>query len=73
MVLRWLTKEINNVNQINLHLNDTDFKLHAASQNLNAKIEHRDRLREIVNQDMTNYSLKNVLWSEWYEGNYANS
>lgn len=70
MVIEWLTREINDVTQFNLHLNDTDFKRYAESNNLKEKNNHRDSLREIVNQDLVLYGLKHVNWQSWASGNY---
>ena len=71
MVIKWLNKEINDVTQFNLHLNDTDFKHYSEAQNLQQKTSHRDGLREIINQDMTRYGLKNTPWSDWANGNFT--
>lgn len=71
MVIEWLTREINDVTQFNLHLNSTDFKRYAEANNLKEKTNHRDSLREIVNQDMTTYGLKHVDWKAWSTGNYG--
>jgi hypothetical protein len=70
MVIQWLLKEIQNVSQMNLHLNDTDFKRYSEAQNLREKSEYYNRLREIVNQDMVDYGLKNTPWTEWIAGNF---
>jgi len=73
MSIQWLNKEINNVTQINLHLNDTDFKHYAESQNLKEKVAHRDGLREIYNQDIVDYGLINIDWTAWGSGNYGDA
>jgi hypothetical protein len=70
MALKWLTKEVNDVNQFTLHLTDTDFKHYSEAQNLKEKIEHRDRMREIIDQKMLSYGLKNAPWSTWAGGSY---
>ena len=70
MVIEWLTREINDVTQFNLHLNDTDFKRYAEANNLKEKNNHRDSLREIVNQDLVLYGLKHTNWQSWASGNY---
>jgi hypothetical protein len=71
MTIKWLNKQINNVTQFNLLLNDTDFKRYSEAQNLTAKVSHRDRLREIVDHDMLKYSLKNTNWTNWQNGVYT--
>ena len=71
MIIKWLDKQINNVTQFNLLLSDTDFRRYSEAQNLTAKVSHRNQLREIVNQNMLKYSLKNTSWTDWANGNYV--
>jgi len=69
--ISWLNNAINDINQIQLHLNDTDFKHYAEGQNLKEKTAHRDKMREMVKQDEVDYGLKNTPWSSWISGNYG--
>jgi hypothetical protein len=71
MIVQWMVKEIQDVSQFQLKLNDTDFKHYAESQNLKEKSEYMNRIREIVNQNMTNYGVSNIPWSDWAAGNYG--
>ena len=71
MAIQWLKKEIQNVSQINVHLTDKNFKHYAEGQNLKEKSEYMNRLREIVNQDMAEYGIKNIPWSEWKVGEFG--
>ena len=71
MTIEWMNKEIQNISQFNLLLNDTDFKIHAAGQNLREKSEYKDRLRETVSQDMVDYGISNISWSDWADGEYG--
>lgn len=66
--IEWFEKEINDVTQFNLHLNNTDFKHYAESQNLKEKSDRADKLREKIAQDMTDYEIGNVDWSAWRSG-----
>jgi hypothetical protein len=70
-VIEWLNSKILDITQLNLHLNDTDFKRYSEAQNLTAKMNTRNILRETINQDMENYSIKNIPWSDWMSGNYG--
>jgi len=71
MVLEWMQKKINNVNQFELHLNDNDFKHFSEAQNLNGKLNMRNMFREIVDRDMTIYGIKsNTDWDSWRAGVY---
>lgn len=67
MVEKWLEKEIQDVNQMNLHLQDRDFKVYSESQNLREKSFHLDKVKEYNSQRMTTYSFNNVDWN-WLSG-----
>lgn len=71
MVIEWLNSKILDVTQMQIHLNDTDFKHYSEAQNLTAKMNARNVMQESVNQDMTNYELKNVNWLNWQNQNYS--
>jgi hypothetical protein len=70
VIVSWLSREINDVSQINLSMNDGDFKRYAEGQNLKEKTEHHNKLREMVNQDMLDYGFRNVDWASWGSGIY---
>lgn len=70
MVYEWLQKNIQDIRQMNLHLNDTDFKHYSEQENLKGKMNHSHSIREIISQDMTSYELKNVDWTSWASGVY---
>lgn len=67
-VIEWMTPKILDITQMELHLNSTDFEHYAEQQNLKGKIEVQNILRERVNQDSTNYGLKNIPWDKWANG-----
>jgi len=69
--IEWFKKEIQDVTQFNLHLNDTDFKHYAEGQYLKEKSEFYDREREKINQEMVDYSLKHTDWVAWANGNFG--
>ena len=71
MVEAWLNRVCLDITQMNLTLNDNDFKHFAEEKNLEKKIETRDRQREINAQQMWDYDFKNVPWTDWASGNYA--
>jgi hypothetical protein len=71
MVLKWWEREINNTTQINLHLNDREFKHYAEGENLKQKSERANQLREIVKQDMVDYGFKHVDWKAWANGDFG--
>lgn len=70
MVLAWLDWNNSNIIEMNLALNDTDFKRFSEEKNLREKTMYADRLREKVNQDMVDYGLKRTPFKEWAAGNY---
>ena len=70
LVIEWMNSKILDVTQMQLHLNDTDFKHYAEGQNLKEKINAREILRETINQDMENYGIKQIPWSDWINGNF---
>jgi hypothetical protein len=69
-VIMWMDSQILDVRQMSLFLSDTDFKTFSQAQNLKAKIDAQNMLREKVNQDMTNYELKSIDWDAWAAGTY---
>lgn len=71
MVIQWLTKEIQNITQMNNFLSDTDFKMFSNSQNLREKSTYKDKLKEEINQEMLKYGLKNTPWDNWNLGVFS--
>ena len=70
LVIEWLSSKILDVTQMQLHLNDTDFRHYSEAQNLKEKMSAREILREVVNQDMQNYGIKRIPWEDWAGGNF---
>jgi hypothetical protein len=64
MVIEWLEHEIHDIKQMQLHLQDREFKTYAESQNLKEKSDHLIKLRENTEKLMTRYGYKNYTWSE---------
>lgn len=71
MVLMWMDWNTQNILQMNVHLDDNDFKHYAEANNLKEKSEYADRQREKVSQDMTDYGLRHTPFKDWAAGNYA--
>jgi len=65
MVQYWLQKEVNDVLQMNLFIQDKDFKTHSASTNLKEKRELLNAKREEISQLLLNYGYKNNEWDDW--------
>jgi len=70
-VIEWMTSKILDITQMNLHLNDTDFRHYSEAQNLTAKTNVQNILIERVNQNATSYGIKNIPWSDWANGNFG--
>jgi len=70
MVESWLEREVQDIRQMALHLQD-DFKTYAEANNLKEKSEHWSKVKEINSQTLVDYSLdKRDLWSDWLSGNF---
>ncbi|MDV3426612.1 MAG: hypothetical protein LIR50_05415 [Bacillota bacterium] len=61
MMYFWFLRMVNDINSMKLHLNDSDFKHYAESQNLTAKMNYKNNINEEINLDMMNYGTKNFL------------
>jgi hypothetical protein len=68
MVLEWLGKEVKDVLQMRLHVQDADFKTFAEANNLNAKQASYNMLREECSQLLTDIAYKNNNWNNWISG-----
>lgn len=71
MVESWLEKEVNDIRQMALHIQDKDFKTYAEANNLKEKSFHWSRIKEQNSQMLVDYSLdNNDLWKDWLSGNF---
>jgi hypothetical protein len=68
MVKYWLTKEVQDVTQMSIHLQDRDFRTFSEAQNLAAKSDHLDKVKEDISQALVEYSLDTNDWENWYNG-----
>jgi len=69
LVIEWLGRSIQDLNQIQLHVRDSEFNTSSEGANLKAKLELRQQLEERVDRLKTQYSLNNVvIWSDWNNG-----
>lgn len=71
MLLSWLDYNINDITQMEINLNDSDFKHYSEEKNLEKKVEYANKLREITMQSMTIYGLHNTDFKQWAVGNYG--
>lgn len=63
MIIEWLTKEINDIRQITLHLQHSDAKTYAEANNLKEKSNLRDVTRETSERQIVQYGYKNIDWN----------
>jgi len=63
MIVEWLTKEVNDVLQMRLHLQDSDFRTYAEANNLKAKRDNLESTREVVDRQMKTYGYDNLDWT----------
>ena len=71
MVKEWLSKEVKNLLQLRLHVQDVDFKTYSEAQNLTAKQNALTLLKEECSQLLIDNGYKNNSWSDWYSGNFS--
>lgn len=71
MLLAWLDYNINDITQMEINLNDSDFRHFSEEKNLEKKVEYANKLREITMQSMTIYGLHNTDFKQWAVGNYG--
>ena len=64
MMVEWLTKEVNDILQMRLYLQDTDFKTYSQANNLREKRELLITMKEIVDKQIVQYSYNNFDWSK---------
>lgn len=62
MIKQWFVKHIQNVVQFEGKLTDKDFKTHSEAQNLTAKQNYFNVIREEVDQDKNDYGYRNAQW-----------
>ena len=71
MILSWLDYSINDITQMELNLNDSEFRHYSEEKNLKEKVEYANKIREITTQSMTIYGLHNTDFKQWAVGNYG--
>lgn len=64
MIFEWLTKEVNDILQMRLYLQDTDFKTYSQANNLREKRELLTTMKEMVDKQIVQYSYNNFDWSK---------
>lgn len=68
MLLVWMEFTTNNITQMNLSIQDGDFKTHAEERNLSGKVAYIDDMRERIYHEMSEYTKKLNPISSWATG-----
>lgn len=71
MLLSWLGKTIKDIIQMQVFLQDHDYKTHSAAQNLVAKQQLYNTTREELFQMLNDYAYRNNDWSNWNLQNFV--
>lgn len=61
VVMFWMEWNINNIVQMNLSLQDADYKRYSEERNLTGKVDYMNKYREIIYQDMTQMCLNQAF------------
>lgn len=73
MAKYWLTREVSDVLQFRLHVQDRDFKTFAEANNLQQKLAYLDRQKETCSQLLVDYGYKNNDWNSWLQQSFMGS
>ena len=71
MAIAWLEKSVQDVRQMELHIADKDFKTYSEAQNLRAKEERLEVLREQYSQRVTETAWYGYDMTNWLAGNFS--
>lgn len=66
----WLKRQIEDITQMNLHVQDRDFKTFAEANNITGKLQVYNSDLEEVSQLLMSYNLDEVDWASWYGGTF---
>jgi hypothetical protein len=73
MIKYWMTKNVNDITQMNLHVLDRDFKVFSEAQNLREKTNQLNLHIERCSQMLIDYGYRssNIDWDAWFSQNFA--
>lgn len=66
MMKHWLSKNINDITQMNLHITDRDFKVYSEAMNLREKNIYYESIKEECSQLLIDYGYDKVDWDNWF-------
>jgi hypothetical protein len=65
MVKYWLTREVNDILQMRLKVQDKDFHTYSENANLKEKSAWLSKVKEEISQRLVDYGYKNADWQFW--------
>ena len=71
MTKYWLQKNINDILQISNILQDRDFRMFSASNNLKAKQDYYNTKCEEIDRRLTSYGYADNDWASWQNQNFS--
>ena len=67
----WLEREVSNITQMRLHVQDKDFKTFAEANNLATKEKVYSDYKEEMSQMLVDYGMNNrAMWQSFLNGNF---
>ena len=66
MLKYWYEKVINDITQMNLHVEGRGFNISSEALYLREKKEYLNAIKEECSQMLTDYSHKRIDWGSWY-------
>lgn len=64
MLVKWYQRNANDISQLELHLQDTDFKTFAEANNFKEKKNAVFEYREMADYDINKYGYKHYDWTK---------
>jgi hypothetical protein len=72
MVKYWLSKAVHDIRQMNLHVQDRDFKTFAEANNLTAKSNELTKIEEKISQRLVDYGYADKdMWEYWITNGFT--
>ena len=66
MMKYWLQRLVNDVLQVNLHVQDREFRVASEAMNLREKSTHLNHVKEQCSQMLNDYGYLNANWDDWF-------
>lgn len=70
MTKYWMTKEVSDITQMQLHVGDRDFKVSSEGQNLKEKSNYLITMKEQCSQLLIDYGYRKNNWGDWFNQSF---